>query len=269
MERWPLRRQSRHDCDVLARRLRMQPREVRRSDESLARHWQRIGLLTWVMIHLGVAHAAAYEIVNRWSTTQIDGSRLRRGDPATLRWSVVPDGSSYSRSANSQVVDFLDDGWGVRQSRRTPDYTSRPWWTVINNAYAQYGRVSGVSMVYVPESRRTGQVPECLAISASAARTSTARLAVSSPTTLFRMTATCGSTSRAKRRQRRQLLQYGTGAAEFGDSRNRPRSGVGPRGIREQLGEGGHGRGFRDGHLGTAVRRHLCAQSAIWGSPRT
>ena len=120
------------------------------------RDWQRIGLLTWVIIHLGVAHAAAYDIVNRWSATQIDGGRLRRGDPVTLRWSIVPDGNSYSRSANSQVVDFLDDGWGVRQSRRTPDYTNRPWWTVVDNAYAQYGRVSGVSLVYVPELTAEG-----------------------------------------------------------------------------------------------------------------
>jgi len=115
------------------------------------RYRWRVSALACAVAHLCISQAAAYDIVNRWSATQIDGSRLRRGDPVTLRWSIVPDGHSYSRSANSQVVDFLDDGWGVRQSRRTPDYTNRPWWTVINNAYAQYGRVSGVSMVYVPE----------------------------------------------------------------------------------------------------------------------
>lgn len=111
----------------------------------------RVGAVACVVVQCCISQASAYNIVNRWGATQIDGGRLRRGDPVTLRWSIVPDGHSYSRSANSQLVDFLDDGWGVRQSRRTPDYTNRPWWSVINNAYAQYGRVSGVSLVYVPE----------------------------------------------------------------------------------------------------------------------
>lgn len=115
------------------------------------RYRWRVVALVCAVAHVCISQAVAFEIVNRWGATQIDGSRLRRGDPVTLRWSVVPDGHSYSRSPSSKLIDFLDDGWGVRQSRRTPDYTNRPWWEVINNAYAQYGRVSGISMVYVPE----------------------------------------------------------------------------------------------------------------------
>src|SRR5689334_21144180 len=80
--------------------------------------------------------AAGFDIVNRWSATQIDGPNLQRGDPVTLRWSIVPDGKSYDRSANSQLVQFLDDGWNVTPAMRTPDFTNRPWWSVINNAYA-------------------------------------------------------------------------------------------------------------------------------------
>ena len=110
----------------------------------------------WTIVPLCATNAAAYDIVNRWSNTQIDGGGLQRGDPATLRWSMVPDGHGYSRSNNSQLIDFLDDGWNVAAAQRTPDFTNRPWWTVINNAYAQYGRVSGISMVYVPEQTPTG-----------------------------------------------------------------------------------------------------------------
>ena len=102
-------------------------------------------------------HAAAgYDIVNRWSATQWDGSGLERGDPVTLRWSIVPDGQSYSRSDNSHLIDFLDDGWGVPIRRRSPDLTSRAWWSVMDAAYAQYGRVSGITMVYVPEQNADG-----------------------------------------------------------------------------------------------------------------
>ena len=105
---------------------------------------------------LGSSRATAYDIVNRWSATQVDGGGLKRGDAVTLRWSLVPDGQSYSRSANSQLLQFLDDGWNVPAAARVPDLTNRPWWTVMNNAYQQFGRVSGVSMAYVPEQNADG-----------------------------------------------------------------------------------------------------------------
>jgi hypothetical protein len=121
------------------------------------------GIRAWVWfgcalaaLYLNTSDAAAWDIVNRWSATQINGGGLQRGDPVTLRWSVVPDGGSYSRSANSQLIDFLDDGWNVAAAQRTPDFTNRPWWGVINNAYAQFGRVSGVSLQYVAEQTAAG-----------------------------------------------------------------------------------------------------------------
>lgn len=100
--------------------------------------------------------AVAFDIVSRWGTTQLDGPNLQRGDPVTLRWSIVPDGKSYDRSANSQLVQFLDDGWNVPALQRTPEFTNRPWWSVINNAYAQYSRVSSIALVYVPEQDAAG-----------------------------------------------------------------------------------------------------------------
>jgi serralysin len=106
---------------------------------------------------VSAAPARAFDIVNRWTATQVNGQNLQRGDPVTLRWSIVPDGKSYSRSANSQVIQFLDDGWNVPAAQRMPDFTNRLWWTVINNAYAQYARVSGITLVYAPEQNATGQ----------------------------------------------------------------------------------------------------------------
>jgi hypothetical protein len=100
--------------------------------------------------------ALAFDIENGWSATQLDGGNLQRGDPVNLRWSIVPDGRSYDRSANSQLVQFLDDGWNVPAAQRTPDFTNRPWWSVINNAYAQYARVSGVTLTYIPEQDASG-----------------------------------------------------------------------------------------------------------------
>jgi hypothetical protein len=105
---------------------------------------------------LGSGRAAAYDIVNRWTSTQLDGGNLQRGDAVTLRWSIVPDGQSYPRSNNSQLVQFLDDGWNVPAAQRVPSFSGRPWWGVINQAYQQFGRVSGVTMVYIPEQNGAG-----------------------------------------------------------------------------------------------------------------
>lgn len=107
----------------------------------------------------GASSARAYDLGNRWSATQIDGGGLQRGDPVTLRWSIVPDGVSYERSSagkTSDLIQFLDDGWNVPAAQRTPDFTNRPWWDVIHNAYAQYARVSAVTLTYVAERTATG-----------------------------------------------------------------------------------------------------------------
>src|SRR5690606_20424451 len=68
-------------------------------------------------------------------------------------------GQTYERSSPGKVsnlVQFLDDGWNIPAAQRTPDFTNRSWWHVINNAYAQYGRVSGVTLVYVAEQDAAG-----------------------------------------------------------------------------------------------------------------
>jgi hypothetical protein len=121
---------------------------------------RRAGAIT-LMLSLALFFAApraahSFDIVNRWGATQLDGGGLQRGDATNLRWSIVPDGKSYERSANSNLIQFLDDGWNVASAQRTPDFTNRPWWTVINIAYAQYARVSGISMTYVAEQDAAG-----------------------------------------------------------------------------------------------------------------
>jgi hypothetical protein len=121
---------------------------------------RRAGVIT-LMSFLALGFATprivrAFDIVNRWSATQVDGGNLQRGGAVNLRWSIVPDGKSYDRSANSQLIQFLDDGWNVAAAQRTPDFTNRPWWTAINNAYAQYARVSGISLSYIAEQDAAG-----------------------------------------------------------------------------------------------------------------
>lgn len=104
----------------------------------------------------GSAPVYAYDLVNRWTNTQVDGSGIARGDAITLRWSIVPDGENWSRDTNSEVIDYLDDGWDVDIVDRSPDLTNRPWWSWMERVYDQYSRVSGISMVYVHEQFANG-----------------------------------------------------------------------------------------------------------------
>lgn len=112
-----------------------------------------IAMLAWC---LQLPVAFAYDIGNRWTTTQTDGSGIARGDAITLSWSIVPDGEGYSRSSNSEVIDYLDDGWNVEVADRSPDLTNRAWWGWMDRVYDQYSRVSGISMVYVHEQFENG-----------------------------------------------------------------------------------------------------------------
>ena len=101
--------------------------------------------------------AQAADIVNRWTATQFDGGNIQRGDPITLFWSIVPDGQAYERSNNSDLIEYLDDGWNVPQADRTSLLNNRPWWSVMKSAYDQYNRVSGLRMHYRPEQNALGQ----------------------------------------------------------------------------------------------------------------
>ena len=98
-----------------------------------------------------VEQARAYDIQGRWTNTQVDGGGHSIGDPLTLLWSVVPDGRSYSRASSSTVVEWLDDGWNVSTADRAGSFTTRPWWNVMNRAFQQLDRQTGLTFAYVAE----------------------------------------------------------------------------------------------------------------------
>ena len=100
---------------------------------------------------LSINHAYAYDIADRWTNTRVDGGGHNIGDPLTLLWSVVPDGRSYSRASNSNVVQWLDNGWNVSAADRAGSFTSRPWWSVMDRVFEQLDRQSGLTFAYVPE----------------------------------------------------------------------------------------------------------------------
>ena len=122
-----------------------------------------VGLATFLCLAaLAGERAYAYTTVGSgWTNTSSGFSGL--GRPATLTWSVMPDGTSLPSShikdtgssggANtpSDLISFLD---GVHHGGATPggnDFTQRNWWGLMNSTFERWDAVSGLSYSYEPQ----------------------------------------------------------------------------------------------------------------------
>lgn len=89
----------------------------------------------------------AFSQTSRWTQTATDGSGLQRGQPTTLTWSIVPDGTDWF-FGDSSIVSFLDSTIGGGPGG-SGDLTQRPWFSLIDESLNRWGQVSGLSYVYV------------------------------------------------------------------------------------------------------------------------
>lgn len=92
---------------------------------------------------------------SRWSSTSTDGSGLGQGDPTTLSWGFVADGTwiegdpaDGELASDSDLIAFLDGIYG----NVTPDtdFTDETWFTPFNSYLNRWGELSGLSYVYEP-----------------------------------------------------------------------------------------------------------------------
>jgi serralysin len=117
----------------------------------------------------------------RWSQTFTDGSGLAQGQPTTLRWGIVRDGSTITpqfggeSSNTSSVIQFFDGLFGDGGIADDGDLTQKPWFFVLDDSYDRWGEISGLTFNYfqindqgtgvfsVPNSQSTsGTTPEIL-----------------------------------------------------------------------------------------------------------
>jgi hypothetical protein len=97
-----------------------------------------------------------FRIQTRWSGSVASGSAGVTGDPITLRWSIVPDGTAIpggvgivGESANaSSLRSFFDGLYGAGPGGA--DLTQRPWFSVFNESFNRWTALSGVTYVYEP-----------------------------------------------------------------------------------------------------------------------
>jgi hypothetical protein len=90
-----------------------------------------------------------YEIATRWSYTATDGGGLSEGDPTTLTWSVVPDGTSIGSgigepAAPSNLRAFLNGIYGNQST----------WIALFQQTFDRWGELTGIT--YVHESNDDG-----------------------------------------------------------------------------------------------------------------
>ncbi|MFG0262286.1 MAG: matrixin family metalloprotease, partial [Novipirellula sp. JB048] len=85
----------------------------------------------------------------RWDSAA-SGATSNFGDPVTLTWSIIPDGTPIAGTDNpgapSNLVSFLDGIYGSGGNT----IAERPWFPLIKRAYDDWSALSGVNFVYEP-----------------------------------------------------------------------------------------------------------------------
>jgi hypothetical protein len=89
--------------------------------------------------------AMKYELAFRWTSTASTGGYLRQGDPMTLTWGVVPDGTAIpgaasvgDGSAPSNLRSFLDGIYGSEAA----------WLAVFQQVFDRWGQLTGITYVH-------------------------------------------------------------------------------------------------------------------------
>ena len=94
---------------------------------------------------LAPSGAPDYVLGNRWTATATDGGGLGQGDPTTLTWSVVPDGTMITGgvgepSAPSTVRAYFAGIYGSEAA----------WIVVLQQVFDRWGELTGITYVYEP-----------------------------------------------------------------------------------------------------------------------
>ena len=112
---------------------------------------QRAIISIVAIVFLLVTSNASWAFVSngRWNSSAVDGPTAPLGNPITLTWSIVPDGTRISHLAkDSDIVSFLDEVFEVEATGT--DYTQRPWFGLVESSYQRWSEVSGVTLQYEP-----------------------------------------------------------------------------------------------------------------------
>jgi hypothetical protein len=87
---------------------------------------------------------------SRWSNP-VGGTSPNFGDPATVTWSIVPDGTQVTNIAGgtiaSNFIAFMDGIYGGGSG----PVADRPWFRFVARTYDTWSQLSGLNFVYEPQ----------------------------------------------------------------------------------------------------------------------
>ncbi len=89
--------------------------------------------------------AAAYVPDDRWSSTA-SGSAGTTGDPVTITWSLLRDGTSIPSEGASNLVSYLDGLFGAGAGGT--NLAQRPWFHLIQESFDRWGQLGGITFAY-------------------------------------------------------------------------------------------------------------------------
>ena len=90
----------------------------------------------------------------RWTSTASNASTGTYGNPITLTWSLVPDGTAVSSSyaptngTSSNLISTFDAAFGAGPGGS--DLTQRPWFHLFSDSFNRWNQLGGINFVYEP-----------------------------------------------------------------------------------------------------------------------
>jgi serralysin len=90
---------------------------------------------------------AAYVPDDRWTSTA-SGSAGSTGDPITLTWSLLRDGTAIPDEGTSNLISYLDSKFGAGSGGT--NFTARPWFHIFQESFDRWSQLGGINFVYEP-----------------------------------------------------------------------------------------------------------------------
>jgi serralysin len=111
-------------------------------------------LLAIVAQHWSPPSARAFILApnTRWTSTASNSSTGTYGNPITLTWSLVPDGTAVSNSyaptngTTSSLISTFDASFGAGPGGS--DLTQRPWFHLFSDSFNRWNQLGGINFVY-------------------------------------------------------------------------------------------------------------------------
>jgi hypothetical protein len=100
-----------------------------------------VALFAAVCLFQGVDSCHAYRLSQRWTSTATNGGGLVQGQPTTITYSFLPDGTNIAgESQNSDLIAFLDNEFG----------SSATWLPLFQQSFDRWDELSGLTTIYEP-----------------------------------------------------------------------------------------------------------------------